>query len=38
MSKGDLIIIASYVMVEDAESKGWSPKCVHVDGRNRVKP
>ena len=38
VSKGDLIIIASYVMVEDAESKGWSPKCVHVDGRNRVKP
>ena len=37
VSKGDLVIIASYVMVEDAESKGWSPKCVHVDAKNRVK-
>jgi aspartate 1-decarboxylase len=35
VSKGDLIIIASYVMVEDAEAKGWAPKCVHVDGKNR---
>jgi len=37
VSKGDLVIIASYVMVGDAESKGWMPKCVHVDARNRVK-
>jgi aspartate 1-decarboxylase len=37
VSKGDLIIIASYVMVEDAEAKGWAPKCVHVDGKNRKK-
>ena len=37
VSKGDLVIIASYVMVDDAESKGWSPKCVHVDAKNRVK-
>jgi aspartate 1-decarboxylase len=35
VSKGDLIIIASYVMVEDAEAKGWAPKCVHVDWKNR---
>ena len=37
VSKGDLVIIASYVMVEDAESKGWMPKCVHVDAKNKVK-
>jgi aspartate 1-decarboxylase len=37
VSRGDLIIIASYVMVGDAEAKGWAPKCVHVDGNNRKK-
>lgn len=37
VSKGDLIIIASYVMVGDTEAKGWVPKCVHVDGKNRSK-
>jgi aspartate 1-decarboxylase len=36
VSKGDLIIIASYVTVENAETKGWKPKCVHVDGKNRI--
>lgn len=37
VSKGDLIIIASYVTVGDAEAKDWVPKCVHVDGKNRIK-
>jgi len=37
VSKGDLIIIASYVMADDAESKKWTPKCVHVDGKNKMK-
>jgi aspartate 1-decarboxylase len=37
VSKGDLIIIASYVMAGDAESKKWAPKCVHVDGKNKMK-
>jgi aspartate 1-decarboxylase len=36
-SRGDLIIIASYVMVDDAEAKGWSPTCVLVDADNRIK-
>jgi aspartate 1-decarboxylase len=36
VSKGDLVIIASYVMVGDAESKKWAPKCVHVDGKNKM--
>jgi aspartate 1-decarboxylase len=34
-SKGDLVIIASYVNVEDEESKNWKPKCVFVDTMNK---
>ena len=37
VSRGDLIIIASYVMVDDAEAAGWSPKCVLLDENNRIK-
>ena len=37
VAKGDLIIIASYVLVEDKETKNWKPKCVFVDGKNKVK-
>ena len=37
VAKGDLIIIASYVLVEDKETKKWVPKCVFVDSRNRIK-
>ena len=37
VDKGDLIIIASYVMVEDEEAKKWKPKCVLVDGKNKIK-
>ena len=37
VSKGDLIIIASYVQVGDSEARTWSPKCVFVDGTNRIK-
>jgi aspartate 1-decarboxylase len=35
---GDLIIIASYVMVDEAEAASWVPKCILVDGQNRVNP
>lgn len=38
VSKGDLVIIASYVLVDDAETRNWLPKCVHLDGNNQVKP
>jgi aspartate 1-decarboxylase len=31
----DVVIIASYVQVEDAAARGWQPKRVFVDGRNR---
>ena len=36
-SKGDVIIVASYVMVDDKTAKKWTPKCVYVDEKNRVK-
>jgi len=37
VSRGDLVIIASYVMVDDEAAKAWSPKCVFVDEKNRIK-
>jgi aspartate 1-decarboxylase len=37
VSKGDLIIIASYVLVEDADASDWAPKNILVDEKNRVK-
>lgn len=36
-SKGDLIIIATYVMVEDQETRKWRPKCVLLDDQNKMK-
>jgi len=36
-SRGDLIIIASYVAVDESEAKGWSPKCVLLDTENKIK-
>jgi aspartate 1-decarboxylase len=36
-SKDDVIIIASYVIVDDADVKNWSPKCVLLDQKNKIK-
>ena len=33
---GDLVIIMSYAMLEDAEARALKPVVVHVDERNRV--
>ncbi|MEE4596008.1 aspartate 1-decarboxylase [Streptomyces sp. DSM 41524] len=33
---GDLVILISYVQVEDAEAKRLSPQIVHVDQDNRI--
>ena len=33
---GDLVIIMSYVVVDDAEARRLRPRVVHVDERNRV--
>ena len=37
VARGDLIIIASYVMVDEAEAANWVPKCILVDEKNRIK-
>jgi aspartate 1-decarboxylase len=37
VSRGDLIIIATYVLMDDADAKSWSPKCVLLDEQNRIK-
>jgi len=34
--EGDLVIIISYAMVDDAEARTLKPTVVHVDGRNQV--
>lgn len=36
-SKDDLIIIATYVLVTEDEAKKWTPKCVLVDSKNKIK-
>ena len=33
---GDLVIIMSYVMLDDAEAKALEPRVVHVDEDNRI--
>lgn len=35
-SPGDLVIVASFVEVEDVEARVWEPKAVFVDGLNRM--
>jgi aspartate 1-decarboxylase len=37
VAKGDLIIIATYVLVDEKEAKKWKPKCVLVDADNKIK-
>lgn len=36
-SPGDLIIVASYVSVDENETARWEPTCVLLDGDNRIK-
>lgn len=33
---GDMVIIMSYAMMDDAEARAMTPRVVHVDGGNRV--
>lgn len=35
VSKGDLVIIAAFATLTDAEARDWKPRCVFVDERNR---
>ena len=37
VSKGDLIIIVTYVNVDEADVPVWKPVCVLLDGDNRIK-
>jgi len=37
VQKGDLVIICSYVQVEEGEVRDWCPKVVLVDERNGVR-
>ena len=37
MKPGDLVIIASFVGVDDAEVKDWDAKRVFVDGQNCIR-
>lgn len=34
---GDVVIIASFVWIDDEEAKGFQPKLVFVDADNRIK-
>ena len=36
VNEGDLVIIISYAMLEDAEARRLKPRVVHVDGQNRI--
>jgi len=36
VSPGDLVIIASWAEVEEAEAQAWEPKLIFVDERNRI--
>ena len=36
VGKGDLVIIMSYAMFEDAEARRLKPRVVHVDDNNRI--
>lgn len=36
-SRGDLVIIASYVVVDDKDARKWASKCVYVDKENKIK-
>lgn len=36
-SRNDLIIIASYVQVDEEAVKGWKPRCVLLGAENKIK-
>jgi aspartate 1-decarboxylase len=36
VSEGDLVIVMSYAMIEDAEARRLKPRVVHVDEANRI--
>ena len=36
VAEGDLVIIMSYALMEDAEARAFRPRVVHVDESNRI--
>jgi aspartate 1-decarboxylase len=36
-SRGDIIIVATYVVVDEIEAKTWKPKCILLDEQNKIK-
>jgi aspartate 1-decarboxylase len=36
VNQGDLVIIMSYAMLDDAEARAMKPRVVHVDENNRI--
>jgi aspartate 1-decarboxylase len=36
-SRGDLVIIASYVTVDESEARDWTATCVFVDENNAIR-
>jgi aspartate 1-decarboxylase len=36
-SRGDIIIVATYVVVDEVEAKTWAPKCILLDEQNKIK-
>ncbi|HEY3317117.1 MAG TPA: aspartate 1-decarboxylase [Coriobacteriia bacterium] len=36
VSPGDLVIVAAFVELEDAEARAWEPRIAFIDERNRV--
>jgi len=37
VARGDTIIIASYVLMDESEYAGWTPRNILVDEHNRIK-
>ncbi len=35
--KGDIIIIASYALIDDTDIEKWHPTCVYLDDKNKIK-
>jgi aspartate 1-decarboxylase len=37
VSVGDIVIVMSYLQLDDDEARGWQPRVVLVDERNRIR-
>ena len=35
---GDMVIIATFAEMDEAEARAWKPIVVHVDAQNRIRP